>query len=179
MSSPHLFINESIRGRTYLVGVAVVPANRLAADRALLRALCLPGERRVHFQAENNSRRRALISRLAAAEVSADVYLAQGPAHRARHACLRAVTVDACKQGAHRITIESRGVAGDRADRLTVSTALRELGTWPGRPSYEHVQSYEDPLLGIADATAWAYGAGGDWRRRVSEIIGQVVRIDT
>ncbi|EWC62858.1 hypothetical protein UO65_1806 [Actinokineospora spheciospongiae] len=179
MKSPHLFIDESIRGRTYLLGVAVVPVNRLAAARTLLRALCLPGERRVHFQAESNTRRRALISELVAGGISADLYLAQGPAGQARAACVRAMTIDACKRGAHRVAIESRGETGDRADRLTISSTLRAIGvgTFDG-PFYEHVQSHEDPLLGIADATAWAYGAGGDWRRRIQGVINQVIQVE-
>lgn len=36
------------------------------------------------------------------------------------------------------------------------------------------MKGHEEPLLAIADVVAWAYGAGGDWRR-IESIVEKVV----
>jgi hypothetical protein len=40
------------------------------------------------------------------------------------------------------------------------------------------VRPAHEPLLATADAVAWAYGAGGDWRRRAEPMIESVARCD-
>jgi hypothetical protein len=72
------------------------------------------------------------------------------------------------------IVLESRGRDLDRADRLTIWRKLRELGADDAAaPTYEHLEPHEDPALWPADAVA--YGAGGDWRRRVDPLLQDVV----
>jgi hypothetical protein len=36
---------------------------------------------------------------------------------------------------------------------------------------FEHRSARVEPMLWIADAIAWAYGAGGDWRALVGSIV--------
>ena len=36
---------------------------------------------------------------------------------------------------------------------------------------YVHLSAYQEPCLWIADALVWAYGAGGDWRRRIEPLV--------
>ena len=42
---------------------------------------------------------------------------------------------------------------------------------------YDHMKPAEEPLLWIADAVAWAYGAAGDWRRRADPMIDDVTKL--
>jgi hypothetical protein len=37
--------------------------------------------------------------------------------------------------------------------------------------TYEHRRSYEEPLLWVADAAAWCYGAAGERRRRIKQVV--------
>jgi hypothetical protein len=59
------------------------------------------------------------------------------------------------------------GGRGDRRDRQGVHLVLEALDVH-GQMIYEHLRPFEEPLLWIPDAIAWAWGAGGDWRRRIS-----------
>jgi hypothetical protein len=83
----HVFVDESVRGGYILAATAVAPA-RLAVVRRCLRALRLPGERRVHFQAESDQRRRKIVSELTPLHVETVIYVAPGRDDRARAACL-------------------------------------------------------------------------------------------
>jgi hypothetical protein len=60
----HAFVDESRRGGTYLVAVALLDPGELSVVRASLRKLCLPGQRRIHFKDERDSRRREVLARI-------------------------------------------------------------------------------------------------------------------
>lgn len=173
----HVFVDESRRGRQYLLAAVLLPSSRLGAARTLVRGLCLPGERRVHFQAENDSRRRKIAATLVAARFSARVYLGHGRANETRAACLRQLVTDIVKLEAQRLVLESRGHAGDRVDRAVIHQTLARIGRVFDRLSYEHLGPHEDPALGIPDAVAWCHGAGQDWRRRIAPIVEDVINV--
>jgi hypothetical protein len=42
---------------------------------------------------------------------------------------------------------------------------------------YMHKRANEEPLLAIPDAVAWSWAKGGHWRRRVTGIVADVVRL--
>jgi hypothetical protein len=42
---------------------------------------------------------------------------------------------------------------------------------------YEHAESREHSGLQAADVAAWAFGAGGDWRRRIMPAIESVIDV--
>jgi hypothetical protein len=79
---------------------------------------------------------------------------------------------DLLKNGARRLVLDSRG---DR-DRHDVRTLQNALGAYPAAThlTYEHLDSTHELLIGVADMIGWAYGAGGDWRRRVAPAIVSV-----
>lgn len=168
----HLFVDESRRGPTYLMVAAIIAPTRLAEARSLMRSLTMPGERRIHFQAEHDSRRRKILAALVASRIEAHVYLGTGRADRVRATCLTKLVNDAIVLNAARVVIESRGPVADRTDRATIHRTL--AGREPVGFSYEHLCPHDDPALAIADAVVWAYGAGGDWRRRIGPTIAKV-----
>jgi hypothetical protein len=170
--STHLFVDESQR-RPYLLVAGVVTVVELAASRSVLRALCAPGDRRLHFQSERDSRRRELLSHLIRAEFRTWVYAGHGRPEEVRRACLRQLVADAVKSGATRLVMESRGDVLDRSDRQVVARAVDDVAA--AGLAYTHLRPHEEPLLWLPDAVAWSYGAGGDWRRRVAPLVETVV----
>jgi hypothetical protein len=92
----HVFIDET-KQRNYLLVAAVLAVGDLDAARRTLRALVLPGQRRIHMAKEGMRRRRSLLSAIAELNVNATVYdggRAAGREHVAREACLRAVVAE-------------------------------------------------------------------------------------
>jgi len=72
--------------------------------------------------------------------------------------------------GGQRLVIEGREETPNLAERQRISVALAR-GLGPASLIYEHMHVRDEPILWMSDAVAWAYGAGGDWRRRVSPIV--------
>ena len=172
----HAFVDES-RRHSYLLAATLIDPADLSAVRTFVRGLVLPGERRVHFQAERDGRRRELLSRLTSIDPRVRLYESTGgAAEAARAASLTRLTEDLVKVGARRLVLESRGQVADRRDRQIIAALLG-----PDRRStdlaYQHLQAYEDPALWISDAVAWCFGAGGDWRRRVQPFLEDVVQV--
>ncbi len=183
----HFFIDESMR-REYLLVAGVLAPHELNRTRSLLRGLRLPGERRVHFQAERDPRRAKIVSSLVNAGLRTRVYVGQGRMEEVRRLCLQRLVGDAIKAGAARIVLESRGHALDRKDRNIIAARLsaesdlpekcsRQRTAVPTRPTYEHLQPHEEPALWIPDAVAWCYGSGSIWRQRVMPMVEAVVDV--
>ncbi|CAM3450824.1 hypothetical protein KIPE111705_09375 [Kibdelosporangium persicum] len=165
----HMFVDESERG-CYLLAAALIPVPQLQKARTLLRGLCLPGERRLHFKMEKDSRRRFIISRLVAAGFHVRVYFGKGPSEAVRGVLLEQVVADAIDLGVRRLILDSRDPGGNARDRSRLArTPVREHDLM-----YEHLPSSSEPGTWIADAVAWCHGAGGDWRRRVDPLVEHV-----
>ncbi len=166
----HVFVDESER-QVYLL-CAVLVRKDVARLRTAVRALCQPGQRRLHFAKEGPSRRRAVLSRLVELGVQARVYTSPNSVTDSREACLEALIGDIGPAGAERLVIESRQTM-DHLDDTVIKAALRRSGS--GRLSYRHATAYEEPLLWLPDAIAWSVGRGGDWRRRAEPLLEKVV----
>lgn len=172
----HAFIDESRRGRLYMMTVAVANPADLIPLRRALREMLPPGAREIHFRKAKDGRRRALADAIARLPVEVTIYSC--PCERAdepaRQTCLAQLTEDLLIRGAHRMVLDSRntrdGNDRDAHDRETIRAALGK------RPSdthlvYEHVLSTSEELLWVADAVGWCWGQGGHWRRRTDTIV--------
>jgi hypothetical protein len=176
--SVHVFVDESRRNDTYLLAAAMVIPSDLRRLRTLLRSLLLPGQRELHFKKETPQRRRLVLSRLTHAGVRVGVYrrsCAQGP-EAARQDCLARLTADSLDWNASRLVLDSR----EDRDIFDVRTIRAALGKYPraSQLTYEHVNGVSEPLVWIADAVGWSYGAGGDWTRRADGIVFRAVDLD-
>src|SRR5436190_649638 len=121
--SVHVFVDESRRGSTYLLVAGAVQPRCLSNARVVLRELCLPGQRRVHFKDEGPSRRREIISRLEVLGAVATVYTSQANGETARQRCLERLVRDLLDIGAMRLVLESRA-SGDRLDQRALRGAI-------------------------------------------------------
>jgi hypothetical protein len=167
-----VYVDES-RRRAYLLGVTIVEGP-VQPVRAALRALLRPGQRRIHFAKEQDSRRRQLLAIMTDLDLTARVYVSPRLAKASREMCLTALIADIAPAGASLLVLESRD-SMNHLDVLVLDAALRKHGCHT--LEYRHLSPYEEPLLWVSDAVAWAMGAGGDWRRRAEPIVDEVVRV--
>jgi len=165
----HAFVDESKRPGRYLMCAVLVAPAHLTEVRRSLAGLCLPRQRRLHLNKERDPRRRLILDRIAALPVRAVIFSRPGPATQARRACLRAMTAELIARRVIRLVIEPADGYGP-PDRRAILDELRAHGQ-PTTLVYEHVPVHLEPILWAADAVAWGYGAGGDWRRRIQRLI--------
>ena len=167
----HAFVDESNRNR-YLMACTRVAPKALNPTRATLRSMLLPGQRRLHFHDENAQRRRELLARMCSLDLVVRVYGMRARERTARPALLAVLLSDLKELAVGRLVIESRE-SRDHLDRQVIAAMQRQ-----GKASldlvYEHLRPYEEPLLWVSDAAAWAVGAGGDWHSRVTPIVAAV-----
>ncbi|HEY3481593.1 MAG TPA: hypothetical protein VGL02_22075 [Streptomyces sp.] len=148
-----VYVDESER-RDYLL-CAVLVRTDVGPVRRAVRAMCRPGQRRVHFAKEGPARRRTVLSALAELGVQARIYRSPSGVKRSRELCLDALVDDIAAAGAERLVIESRATM-DHLDDRVIKAALRRIGT--GELTFGHAGAHEEPLLWMPDAIAWAVG---------------------
>lgn len=164
-----LFVDES-KSKGYTMVAAVVVSGDQVALRRDVRALVLPGQRRLHFTSESDSRRRQILATLERLGVRAHVVHSEHKQQAAgRGECLRDLVALAAREGHDRLVLE-RDESIERGDKRVLYEAVHQLGVGD-RISYAHETAHQEPLLWIADAIAWSYTRGGDWRRRVQSMI--------
>ena len=168
------FVDESIRGQRYLMACVLVEARHLTRVRRATAALADEGKR-LHFHQELNSTRRSALEVFATMPVRVQVAVC----HRrhgvteflARDACLAAIVQSLQEQTVPRLTIETR--QDDRDDRRTIAKSRL-----PEPPLvFDHRRGSREPLLWIADAVAWAFGAGGRWLPLVEPLVDDVTEL--
>lgn len=167
-----LYLDES-KAKDYLIVAAAVVTTDAASTRKALSDLRMKGQRRIHFVRESDSRRRELLSAMTGLRLNTHVYKVAGlPEAQARARCLGAIVEDLPSLGASRLILE-RDDSIVQADRRHLRAALEARGLRE-QITYDHEKAQAEPLLWPADAVAWSYGRGGDWRRRASGLIVQV-----
>jgi hypothetical protein len=170
----HAYVDESSRGGYLLCAVVLLPA-KVGTTRRFLRGLCKPGQRRVHMKHESDGRRKEILSAVAQLGVEARIYRAQlggRSERRSRDDCLRAMIPELLQELAvTRMVVEScdQDHQDNQVIREMVSKAQAE-----DRFVYLHSAPAAEPLLWLPDVVAWAYGRGGDWIRRASDVITEV-----
>jgi len=179
VTSRYIYVDESKRSRYVLVAVGLTDP---APIRRVVRGLILPGQRRLHMVRERDSRRREILSALAATQVEATIYNAARryrTDREARAMCLTALVEDLVTAG------EDSHIAIEQDDSLVDSdeTTLYRSVHRPGRPErartlhYDHERATIEPLLTLPDALAWAWSKAGDWRRRADPVISAVRQV--
>jgi hypothetical protein len=168
------FVDESIRGPRYLMGCVLVEAKALPEIRRELLSLVDAGKR-LHFHEELDSVRRSALETFAAYPLHVVMTLCfrtHGVSEfHARSGCLASIVERLQDRRVSRLTIESR--QDDRDDRRTIARARQP----EPHLVFDHRLGQREPLLWIADAVTWAYGAGGKWLPLVDSIIDEVVEL--
>jgi hypothetical protein len=133
----HAFVDESRRS-SYFLTAAVLAPDELAPARTLLRGLRRPQDRRLHFKAMTDPRRRATAAQLVTAGLRCWVYIGTGQPEAVRQACLRRLVADLRALDCQRLVLESRGRGDDQRDVRTITTGLAPAPSMSGLV-YEHL----------------------------------------
>jgi hypothetical protein len=171
-----VYVDETKGAGYVLVAVTVHDPTTV---RRVLRGLILPGQRRLHMNAERDRRRRAILTAVSATRVDATIYDAgrhYRPDPAARAACLAALIGDLAEAGTRtRLVIEQDDsvVLSDRQHlyRLSREARLADL------LAYQHMRAHEEPLLALPDVVAWSWVRSREWRRRLGPIVTSVRRL--
>lgn len=172
MGAAHVFVDES-KSKGFTLAAVSIDERRLHEARLGLRSFLLPGQRRIHFKSESQTRRRAILATLPGLGASAVIVATPQnmPALRARDAAMREMGLWAARIQAIRICIE-RDETVEGLDRR----ALFEVQSYTGSGfTYGHSRPYDEPLLWAADAVAWAWTRGGNWRAAADRIVTSVI----
>ncbi len=174
-TSDRLYVDESKARGYYIVATASAAGSVQSSEKAL-RALLKPGQRRIHFKSERDSRRREILSRMNELDVRVAVWVAKNRSNKeARDLCIAGVATEACRSDADQLIIE-RDDSLMYADRRLIASVLSEEGAANLR--YRHAAPQEYPLLWVSDAVAWCYSNGGDWKRRAAPLVeGRLIRL--
>lgn len=172
----HAFIDESYR-REFLLCAVVIPSHSVSQARAAMTAHLRPGQRRTHMTKERDGVRKALLHEIAKLGPEAYVVAVRAPSlsmRRARDLALREVVGQLVELGVSRLIVES--CDQDRQDAQVIGDSLASLRAI-GRMELHHLRPYDEPLLWIPDAVAWAFGKDATWRRRVEPLITRVIQL--
>jgi|ERR1035438_7186710 hypothetical protein len=174
--SRHAFVDESRRGDTYYLTAALVLTKDLGQCSKAIREGLPKGRRRAHFSREGDRIRKQIIDLSCSLPTNLIVVVAYGECgtdeERARQACLRALLPGLARRHVVTLVLDSRGER-DQRDRQTLARTLAELRV---DMHYSHRGSRDEPLLGLADAFGWCFGAGKRWSQQVAPHIVSVVK---
>ena len=174
----HAFVDESKRKGVYLVCAVLIDPKELSHARGKLRSMRLPKQRRLHFSKESSQRRIFLLEEVSTLPIQALIYSSTMKEPYSRQEIMAALLNDLSAVGCKRLIIERREAGQDARESAQIAAAIRS-GKVPAKMIYDHLRGHEEPLLWVADAVAWAYGAGGEWRRRSMKLIERARSVDS
>lgn len=160
----HAYVDESGSGaasdpNTYLLAASVLDRERAEEARAAARGLLLRGQAKVHWRAEDDRRRKEIISTVAEICVEHLVVVRNGvpgeTLERRRRQCLERLFWEFEQMNVTLAVFESRGPKDDRRDRDMLDSA-RARKTVTGPLRIDHATGKSDPLLWIPDAVCGA-----------------------
>lgn len=171
-----LYVDES-KSNGYTMVAALVVAGEVANLRRNMRSLVLPRQRRIHFTKEQPQRKRLILSRLRAFGAQAHVFhCATKDQVRGRDACLTGIVALAATHSLTTIVIE-RDASIEKTDRQILFREISHHGV-ADMLSHTHEMPHREPLLWVADAIAWSFTKGGEWKQRVAPLIADITRFE-
>jgi len=170
MRSHSMFVDES-KAKTFVLAGALCPDNAHHDLRMALKVHLMPGQQRLHFSRESDSRRASILECMLQYPIRAAVVdVPKTPSEiEARILALGTMLKVAQTLGVTRLCIEE-DTSNVIHDRTVIHNWLRKE---PGvnKFSYSWLRASQEPLLWIPDAIAWAWFRGGRWRRFIDPLI--------
>ncbi|MEY3472931.1 MAG: hypothetical protein RLY22_434 [Actinomycetota bacterium] len=162
-----LFVDEC-KQRPYLLVGYLVANHHHQKMRKQLRGFLLPGQRSLHFKAENRRRKRTILRFLLKTKCQLIVVKCQSRTDgKARYCSLGSLL--SSKQSA---TFKNLTFELDETVRLKDHHFLKQQ-----QPDFawDHRKRHEEPLLWVADAVAWCVNRGGEWEKLVRPLIVETI----
>ena len=168
----HIYVDESKAKAYLIVAVSVAPGDA-AGFRKRMVNLRMPRQGHIHFVNERDSRRKMILDALLEMGIKALVYSISGlNPIAARAILLGALMDDLIDLGASTLIFE-RDDSALSSDERVLHRGLSKRNL-KHDIEYLHLGKSQEPLLWIADAIAWSYARGGDYRRRARLLISHV-----
>jgi hypothetical protein len=160
-----MFVDES-KARLFLFAVVMVAPHVVHALRRDLRAARPKGRRDIHFNGARDDVRHEVVRILRQHDVRSVVFRAVNTKGcNPREDCVRATARLAVSICAHSVVFD-RDESLEARDRRWLFQELNKTGI-----RYDHLHRHEEPLLWAADAIAWCWQRGGDWRDEVRALV--------
>ncbi|WP_157671380.1 hypothetical protein [Candidatus Aquiluna sp. UB-MaderosW2red] len=143
------------------IDLALAPAARMTLNQ-----LRLKGQRSIHFAKESDSRRMNILKSLLTIPSITTCYvvkgLNRGSEGAARQLCVMATVSELSPSEQYKVIfdLDENFLA---ADRLTLGRQLRSRQN-KTQVIFHHLEPYQEQLLALPDAFAWAFARGGRWR---------------
>lgn len=155
---------DESKARRYILVATLVDSQEISQARSEMRALLLPGQRRIHFSKESHARRQSILRTITKLDLRAWVYVTDSKPSQvnARRRCFERLIPDLIQGGAQELVIE-RDTSMLGHDRQVLSSSTNAAGV-TGTFRYRWLQAHEDAMLWTPDALAWCCAAGGSWR---------------
>ena len=166
----YVFVDEN-KSRSLLLAAACFRQEDLRRARVALTKLRLPGQERLHFKSERDVRRRMILDVVLESGMQGLIFGADptlAPRDQRRQ-CLEQLLSEAESRRFSRICIEQDDSVLE-FDRQRIFEAAR-VKTLEAEFSYGWMRPRQEPLLWAADAIAWAWARGGEWRARLGECV--------
>lgn len=170
-----LYIDES-KSKAYIVVAVLVAPGEAAGLRKRMQNLRKSGQGHIHFVKEGHPRRKQILTELENMRIQAVVYRVKGlNPIAARALCITAILDDLLRVRATNLIFELEESAL-KSDEVLLRQGLLRRGL-KSRVEYTHLGKSEEPILWVADAIAWSYARGDDYKRRAMKLITQVVEV--
>ena len=171
----HVYVDES-KSKAYLLAAVIVAPGDAAVVRKFMQSHLMPRQGHIHFVNERDSRRRQILQSLEDSQARVRIYKATGlNPILARALCLGALMDDCLLLGVTDLTIE-RDDSLFKSDEIVLRQGLYARGLKKNL-EFRHVGKSDEPIVWIADAVAWSYARGGDYRRRALKVIDRVIDV--
>ena len=142
----------------YMICAAIIDSQDLEQVREELRPLLLPGQVKLHWTDERNSRRRKIVETLSGIDSMQAIITHQSEVskrtERHRRKCLEQMYFELSEMHIHNVTLESRQEAQNKRD-LAHIVALQGQGQ-SVNIRLQHVRGGDDPILWVPDAVLGA-----------------------
>lgn len=163
-------VDESQRRRKlYVVALVTYPTSAEGAVRRRVSSHLLLNQSHWHTNSEGDSRRRRFVDDMINCGLfRVLLYCAAANPVQARQVILPELIMDATKLGVTRLVLDQGESSQDARDRRTIRQALQSTDA---DLVYQYRKSRAEPGVQVADAFAWCWGAGGQWRQRIAPAV--------
>lgn len=169
------FVDESIRGQRYLMACVLVHARDLAPLRSEVERLASGVAPRVHFNNDSDRQKRRVLDAISSMPIQVFAVMCNKnhgvTEFQARIACVTEIVHRLQGRAIARLILESRQ---DDAEDRRVITRCRAASP---PLVFDHRVARQERMLWVADAAAWAVGAGSIWRARLGGVLTDVFEV--